>query len=116
MTARQGPARTTGGTEMMTDTLRLGRRRALLGFCLAGALLGGTSALAFAADYHEAPVLADMVKAGKLPPVAERLPEHPRVVTPVEKPGDYGGTWRSGLVGGSDRNWLFRMAGYEPLI
>ena len=35
---------------------------------------------------------------------------------PVEKVGKYGGTWRSGIVGGSDRNWLFRMAGYEPLV
>ena len=61
-------------------------------------------------------MLAEMVKAGMLPPVAERLPENPRVVTPVEKVGKYGGTWRSGMVGGSDRNWLFRIAGYEPLL
>ena len=69
-----------------------------------------------AIDYKEAPILAEQVKAGKLPPVAERLPKDPRIVEPVEKVGKYGGTWRSGLVGGSDRNWLFRMAGYEPLV
>ena len=100
----------------MTIEIRRAGRRALLAACLAGALAGGASHLALAADYHEAPILADQVKAGKLPPVAERLPEHPRVITPVEQPGEYGGTWRSGMVGGSDRNWLFRMAGYEPLI
>src|SRR5205823_9662374 len=112
----KGPARAaTGGTGMTIEIRRAGRR-ALLAACLAGALAGGASQRALAADYHEAPILADLVKAGKLPPVAERLPEHPRVITPVEQPGEYGGTWRSGMVGGSDRNWLFRMAGYEPLI
>src|SRR5262245_48613480 len=83
---------------------------------LAAALLLGTTSLAAAAEYHQAPMLDDMVKAGKLPPVEQRLPETPRVVTPVEKVGKYGGTWRSGMVGGSDRNWLFRIAGYEPLL
>ena len=100
----------------MTIEMKRAGRRALLAACLAGALAGGAAQRALAADYHEAPILAEQVKAGKLPPVAERLPEHPRVITPVEQPGEYGGTWRSGMVGGSDRNWLFRMAGYEPLI
>ena len=100
----------------MTIEIKRAGRRALLAACLAGALTGGAAQLALAADYHEAPILADLVKAGKLPAVSERLPEHPRVITPVEQPGEYGGTWRSGMVGGSDRNWLFRMAGYEPLI
>lgn len=80
---------------------------------LAGALFISP---AMAVDYHEAPMLDEQVKAGKLPPVAERLPKDPRVVQPVEQVGKYGGTWRSGLVGGSDRNWLFRIAGYEPLV
>ena len=71
---------------------------------------------AHAADYKEAPMLGEQVKAGKLPKLAERLPDSPRVVTPFEKVGTYGGTWRSGMVGGSDRNWLFRIAGYEPLL
>jgi len=91
------------------------RMAALAGMFALGASLLGLSA-AIAADYKEAPMLAEQVKAGTLPPVAERLPESPRVVTPVEKVGKYGGTWRSGMVGGSDRNWLFRIAGYEPLL
>lgn len=46
-----------------------------------------------AADqYKEAPQLADMVAAGDLPPVAERLPANPVVTTPVESVGQYGGT------------------------
>ena len=45
-----------------------------------------------APTYNEAPMLADQVKAGKLPPVADRLPVEPMVVTPVEGVGTYGGT------------------------
>jgi peptide/nickel transport system substrate-binding protein len=71
---------------------------------------------ALAADYHQSPILDDLVKAGTLPPVEQRLPANPRVETPVEQVGQYGGTWRSGMVGGSDRNWMFRITGYEPLI
>jgi peptide/nickel transport system substrate-binding protein len=80
-----------------------------------GALWLSTTA-ASAMDYKQAPMLEEMVKAGTLPALAERLPQSPRVITPVEKVGKYGGTWRSGMVGGSDRNWLFRIAGYEPLL
>src|SRR5262245_37484337 len=92
------------------------RRPPALAALLAAALLLGTPTVAAAAEYHQAPMLEELVKAGKLPPVEQRLPENPRVVTPVENVGKYGGTWRSGLVGGSDRNWLFRIAGYEPLV
>ena len=41
--------------------------------------------------YKEAPMLADLVKAGKLPPVAERLPQEPMIMQPVEEVGQYGG-------------------------
>ncbi len=51
--------------------------------------------------FNEAPMLAEMVKAGKLPPVEERLPENPQVVTPLVAPGQYGGTLRQGIVGNS---------------
>ena len=54
-------------------------------------------------EYHEAPMLADLVKAGKLPPVAERLPENPLVIDVVEKIGTYGGTWRRGYTGPADK-------------
>ena len=84
----------------------------------AGAAVVGFAALtgAAAAEYHQSPILDDAVKSGKLPPVEQRLPENPRVETPVEQVGQYGGTWRSGMVGGSDRNWMFRITGYEPLV
>lgn len=94
--------------------------RRLRSLFLAGVFAFGSSTLAIsvaeAADYHQAPMLDAAVQAGTLPPVEQRLPENPRVVEPVESVGKYGGTWRSGMVGGSDRNWLFRIAGYEPLL
>ena len=47
--------------------------------------------------YNEAPALADMVAAGELPPVEERLPDEPLVWQPWEAIGNYGGrtNWAS---------------------
>src|ERR1700682_5615152 len=45
-------------------------------------------------QFKEAPLLADLVKQGKLPPVAQRLPPAPLVVTPTNKVGKYGGMLR----------------------
>src|SRR6516162_4114213 len=42
-------------------------------------------------NYKESPALAEQVKAGKLPPVEERLPKQPLVVPVVEKIDEYGG-------------------------
>jgi peptide/nickel transport system substrate-binding protein len=55
-----------------------------------------------AAKYQEAPMLADLVKAGKLPAVADRLPKNPWVVASYEGAGKYGGTWRRAFQGVSD--------------
>ncbi|MBV7337227.1 hypothetical protein KFU94_55160 [Chloroflexi bacterium TSY] len=41
---------------------------------------------------NEAPMLAERVAAGDLPPVEERLPTNPAVVEPLEEIGTYGGT------------------------
>src|SRR6476659_8494493 len=46
------------------------------------------------AKLGEAPMLADLVKAGKLPPVEQRIPEEPLVVKPQGETGKYGGMWR----------------------
>lgn len=43
--------------------------------------------------YHEAPILQQLVKAGDLPKVHERLPDQPVVLRGVDGPGRYGGTW-----------------------
>ena len=47
--------------------------------------------------YKEAPMLADLVAAGQLPPVDQRLPENPLVMETVEGIGNYGGTFRRGF-------------------
>ncbi len=54
-------------------------------------------------QYQEAPMLADLVAAGSLPPVAERLPSNPRVLRINSEIGEYGGTWRRAYKGISDR-------------
>jgi peptide/nickel transport system substrate-binding protein len=61
-----------------------------------------------ATKYKEAPVLAALVKAGKLPTVDTRLPENPLVV-PGDEIGQYGGVWRRGFVGPSDFNGVNRV-------
>jgi peptide/nickel transport system substrate-binding protein len=48
--------------------------------------------------YNEAPMLAELVKAGKLPPLEERLPEDPLVIQNVERIGKYGGTLTLGDI------------------
>src|SRR6266403_631017 len=53
-------------------------------------------------ECHEAPMLAELVKAGKLPPVKDRLPAEPLVVKPLKEIGKYGGTWRRGFTGTGD--------------
>ena len=55
------------------------------------------------AKFKEAPMLADLVKAGKLPAVEQRLPQTPRELKPLEEVGQYGGTWRRAYRGISDR-------------
>lgn len=53
--------------------------------------------------FNEAPMLADLVQAGELPPVDERLPVNPAVMDTLEGIGNYGGTIRRGFRGVSDR-------------
>jgi len=52
--------------------------------------------------FNEAPMLAELVKAGKIPPVEKRLPKEPAIVKPLEEIGQYGGTWKRAATGISD--------------
>ena len=70
--------------------------RAAGAFVAVLALLGVTGLVA--AQHNEAPMLAQLVQAGQLPPVNERLPENPAVVEPVERIGKYGGTLRTTTI------------------
>ncbi len=65
--------------------------------------------------YNEAPMLAELVRQGKLPSVDKRLPENPLIVEPIEKVGSYGGTLRFFIVG-ADWPTFTRTIGYEPLV
>lgn len=62
-----------------------------------------TAPAAPAAAFKEAPMLADLVKAGKLPPAAQRLPKNPLVLTGQDGIGKYGGGIRRAFSGVSDR-------------
>src|SRR5215813_4805072 len=56
----------------------------------------------FPKTFKEAPQLAELVKAGKLPPVAERIGQDPLVIKPLKEIGKYGGMWRAGFTGPAD--------------
>ena len=64
----------------------------------------------------EAPALAALVKDGKLPALADRMPKVPRVIDPIDRIGVYGGDWNTAVLGPSDTAWLYRTIGYEHLM
>ena len=79
-------------------------------------------------QYAESPALAELVKAGSLPPVDERLPAQPLVTTPQEAVGQYGGTLHTASwwpeVGNvqlyfaveAPIKWKADLTGYEPAL
>ncbi len=76
---------------------------------------GKEAPAAAAAQAKESPMLTELVKAGRLPPLSERLPEEPFVAEPVEEVGQYGGTLRTAytraMLGG-----VIGVALYEPVL
>jgi len=66
--------------------------------------------------FQEAPDLAEQVKAGKLPPVAERVPQEPMVLKPIREIGKYGGTWRRGFLGPGDSENGNRVRAADKLL
>jgi len=77
----------------------------------AGAAALGKGLLPLAAQettFNEAPELAELVEAGELLPVAERLPVNPVVVEPLESIGEYGGALRAGIF--QERGFQVRTA------
>lgn len=52
--------------------------------------------------FKEAPMLNELVKAGRLPAVDQRVPSEPLVIQPLRSVGKYGGTWRRGFIGPQD--------------
>ncbi len=54
----------------------------------------------------EAPMLAQMVSSGTLPPVAERVPDEPLIVVPIEAIGSYGGQMNTTIMDGPVTWWF----------
>ncbi|NPV09354.1 MAG: ABC transporter substrate-binding protein [Anaerolineae bacterium] len=69
-----------------------------------------------AGRYGEAPGLAEMVQAGTLPPVEERLPREPMVIPVTEEIGQYGGIWHRCAVGPGDAGIINSRLSYENLV
>lgn len=92
-----------------------------LGATLIGEIEGPeiiTDPAAYPTSFNEAPMLAEMVAAGELPPVEERLPVQSDllVIQPVHEIGKYGGTWRRGFTGPADGQNGHRVAGGDRLL
>jgi peptide/nickel transport system substrate-binding protein len=64
----------------------------------------------------EAPQLAALVKEGKLPPVAQRVPLEPLVLKPLRSVGTYGGMWRRGFLGRGDQENGNRIRSGDKLL
>ena len=75
-----------------------------------GVATGSATVDIIPASFSEAPMLAALVRAGKLPPVDERLPENPLVIDVVEETGKYGGTMRRIYNGPRDHCNYSRLA------
>jgi ABC-type transport system substrate-binding protein len=75
-----------------------------------------TNPAQFPTTFQEAPQLAELVKAGKLPAVAERLGQDPLVIKPVHDIGKYGGIWRRGFIGPADVFNGFRAAMNDKIL
>lgn len=65
--------------------------------------------------FSEAPELAGRVRAGELPPVADRLPRDPLVIAPPQQIGPYGGVWSQFGTGPGDVGAMHTIT-YETLI
>ena len=75
-----------------------------------------TRPLAVPTEFHDAPMLAAKVKAGELPPVAERLPGKPYVLPHNwAEPGSYGGQLRMMTPKTDDGQVRQYMYGHSPL-
>ena len=72
----------------------------------------------FPKAFKEAPMLAELVKAGKLPPVEQRLPEAAdlMVIKPLKEIGKYGGRWRRGFTGPADTENGNRIVSTDKIL
>ena len=94
----------------------ISRRSLIQSSAAAAALIMGEALSAHAAQtpavapQHEAPMLAELVKSGKLPTLADRMPASPAVVKPMESVGKYGGTIRRAQVVAEDATGITALS------
>jgi peptide/nickel transport system substrate-binding protein len=68
-------------------------------------------------QYNESPMLTELVEAGELPAVDERLPANPKVVDPLVEIGEYGGELQYGFTGSPTWGGMLYIAAWEhPVI
>jgi peptide/nickel transport system substrate-binding protein len=72
----------------------------------------------FPKAFKEAPMLAELVKAGKLPPVEKRLPDPSDllVIKPLKEIGKFGGRWRRGFTGPADNENGNRIVSTDKIL
>ena len=90
-----------------------------MGANLIGKLEGPTLILdptRYPKKFGQAPTLAELVKAGKLPPVEQRIPEEPMVLKPLHGIGRYGGNWRRGFTGPGDGENGNRLVATDKIL
>src|SRR5438132_127438 len=66
--------------------------------------------------FKEAPMLAQLVQSGQLPPVDQRLPQEPMVLKPAHEIGRYGGTWRRAFTGPADGENVNRIMATDKML
>ena len=84
-------------------------------FSSVAALAIGALMYPLTASAGEAPALAEAVEAGNLPPLEERLPAQPEVITGLDNIGEYGGKLRRMLGGSNDHNSILRIVSPQGL-
>ena len=114
-------AKSAATTAPTTPTAAAKAAEPKLGANLVGKLEGPEivrDASKFPKSFKEAPMLAELVKAGKLPPVEKRLPDPGEVlvIRPVQEIGRYGGTWRRAFTGPSDFENGDRLVSLDKIL
>ena len=66
--------------------------------------------------FNEAPMLEELVKAGKLPSLEDRLPDEPMVISPKDQIGKYGGTLTGAGTGPSGGGADIFLSRGQPLV
>ncbi|MCP8937985.1 ABC transporter substrate-binding protein [Alsobacter sp. SYSU M60028] len=92
------------------------RRKVLQGFAGAATLAVAAGPAFAQGAAKESPELAKLAADGKLPKLADRLPQNPLVLKGVDGVGRHGGTLRRGLRGSADHNGILRMVGHQGLV